>query len=168
MSDESNPYQSPQAAIIAEKPLISQGVLTDLMTKYLKETSPWVRFLGIVSYIACGLIFLTGFVLIIVGFVQAVQNSEILSTDSLSSGLLSSGFMVLGSGFLIFFPARFLYLYGAKLRNYCQTYSEKELELAFKNSKSFWKFSGICTIIYLAFIPVAMVIGIVAAVAMQF
>jgi hypothetical protein len=167
MSDESNPYQSPQADIVAEKPLISQGVLTDVMAGYLKETSPWVRFLGIVSYIVCGLIFLAGFILIIVGFVQIVQYNEELSVGSQASGFISSGFMAIGSGLLVFFPARFLYLYGAKLKSYCQNYSEKELELAFKNSKSFWKFSGICTIIYLAFIPVALVIGIIVAITMQ-
>ncbi|MDR1901986.1 MAG: hypothetical protein LBQ88_06880 [Treponema sp.] len=167
MSDESNPYQSPQADIVTEKPLIVQGVLTDIMTGYLKETAPWVRFLGIVSYIVCGLVFLTGLTLIIVGFVQSAQGNEVSSGDFLSGGSISSGFMVIGTGLLVFFPARFLYLYGTKLRSYSQTYSEKELELAFKNNKSFWKFYGICAIIYLAFIPLAAVIGIIAAIAIQ-
>jgi hypothetical protein len=167
MSDENNPYQSPHADITVEKPLVPQGVLTDTMIKYLKEASPWVRFLGIASYIVCGLVVLAGLIIIIVGFVQAVQGNEGLS-DTLSSGLISSGFMALGSSLLIFFPARFLYLCGTKLRSYCQTSAEKELEAAFKNNKSFWKFYGICAIVYLAFIPFAVVIGIIAAVAVQF
>jgi hypothetical protein len=157
MSEESNPYQSPQADITPEKPLIPPGVLTDVMLTYLKQSYPWVRFIGIIGFIGCAISVLSGLIVMIIGFVQTVQYDQ-FRPESILSGL-----MVIGVTLLMFFPTRFVYIFGTKLRNYCNTNAEKELELAFRNNKSFWKFSGICTIVYLAFIPVTIIIVAIAA-----
>jgi hypothetical protein len=45
-----------------------------------------------------------------------------------------------------------------------RTGAEQDLELAFKNNKSLWKFIGILAIIQLAIIPVTMIFGIIAAI----
>jgi hypothetical protein len=70
------------------------------------------------------------------------------------------GIFYLGSAVLIFFPARFIYSFGARLRNYFLGNSPKELELAFKNNKSLWKFYGVFSIVVLALIPIAIVLTI--------
>ncbi|MDR1279046.1 MAG: hypothetical protein LBK02_09860, partial [Treponema sp.] len=66
---------------------------------------------------------------------------------------------------LCFFPALFTYNFGNKIRAYQQSRAEEELENAFKNNKSLWKFLGILTIISLAFIPVMIIISIVVGIA---
>jgi hypothetical protein len=45
---------------------------------------------------------------------------------------------------------------------------EQDLEQAFKYNKSLWKFSGILMIVYLAIVPVAVAIGVIAAVSSSF
>ena len=67
-------------------------------------------------------------------------------------------------GVLMFFPSRFIYNFGAKIRNYQFSNSDEDLELAFKNNKSVWKFYGILCIIYLAFIPLTVILTIVGGV----
>ena len=71
----------------------------------------------------------------------------------------------IGAGVLMFFPAFFTYKFGVKIRAFTRTNSEQELELAFKNNKSLWKFNGILTIIGLAIIPLVIILGIIAVVA---
>jgi hypothetical protein len=67
-------------------------------------------------------------------------------------------------GLLSFFPAKFSYGFGSKIHHYALSNSEKDLEEAFKNNRSLWKFFGILAIVYLAIIPLALIGGIVAAV----
>jgi hypothetical protein len=73
------------------------------------------------------------------------------------------GLLYVALGVVMFFPARFTYFFGAKLRNYELNNSERELEEALKNNKSLWKFYGILCIVYLVLIPVAIIGGIIAA-----
>jgi hypothetical protein len=67
-------------------------------------------------------------------------------------------------GVLMFFPSHFTYNFGKRIRNYKFSNSNEELELAFKNNKSLWKFYGILYIVILSFIPVTIVISIIVAV----
>ena len=173
MSDTENPYASPQTESIPENKLINQSMLTDTMIVYLREASPWLRFIGILGYISCGLIMLTG-VAAIIGM-GALSNfwESIPELDGLSSIFnavfnavfsVSMGFYFLISAILLFFPSRFIYNFGARLQTYVHSGKEQELELALKNNKSLWKFLGILLIINLATIPVMIILGIIIAV----
>jgi hypothetical protein len=68
-------------------------------------------------------------------------------------------------GVLFYFPASFIYKFGARIRKYQFSNSEEDLEQAFKNNKSYWKFYGVLCIIYLAFIPVLVIVSIIAGIA---
>ena len=70
----------------------------------------------------------------------------------------------LGGAVLIFIPSLFIYRFGERIRSFLRTGIEQELELAFKNNKSLWKFLGIYCIIALASIPVMIIGGIIIAV----
>ena len=159
MSENLNPYQAPGADLNAPKPAISSSGLTETMVKYLKETAPWLRFIGIISYIGCGITVFAG-----VGFMVAMP--FLSGFSDLYTGLLGSsmGILYIILGAIMFFPARFTYNFGAKIRSYIQSNNEFDLELALKNNKSLWKFYGILCIIYIAIIPVAIIIGIIFAV----
>jgi hypothetical protein len=171
MSDNDNPYQSPEAAVKPETPLVPQAGLTEAMLAHLKGASPWLRFIGIMGFICCGLMVFSG--IIFLAFIPAMGAlwGTIPGMESLPNvfGAVFGGSM--GVYFFIcavigFFPSRFVYTFGSRIRSYLRSGADKDLEEAFKNNKSLWKFAGIVTIISLAFIPVMIIVGIVVAVAM--
>ena len=173
MSDAVNPYQSPVTAAVPLKPIVAQGTLTENMLIDLKGASPWLRFIGILGFISAGLTAVSG--LISFAFVPLMNQlwDEIQGFETLGAafGIIFTGGMAvlcLGAAVLIFFPSLFIYRFGQKIRSYLRTGTDQELEQAFRNNKSFWKFSGILCIIYLAFIPVMIIAGIIAALVSAF
>ncbi|MBN2509187.1 MAG: hypothetical protein JXB03_02880 [Spirochaetales bacterium] len=160
-----NPFESPKTNMNAVPDSPATGELTSLMKTYLKEASPWIRFVGIMGYIGCGLI-------AVIGLLMAVGFSAFGQTFA-SLGAMS-GFMGAGVGALYiimavigFFPSHFTFKLGSGIKSYNLTGMNEKLESAFKFNKSFWKFVGIIYIIYLAFLPLALifsaVVGVIAA-----
>jgi len=163
-----NPYQSPEAAAAPVKPLIAQGALTETMLVHLKEASPWLRFIGILGFISAGLTVSIG-----------LASSFVFPLIWGETGLEMAGFLGLvfggslaalsiGAGVLMFFPSLFIYRFGDKIRNYLRSGTDQDLELAFRNNKSFWKFTGIICIISAAFTPLLIIGSIIAAFASAF
>ncbi|MCL2293593.1 MAG: hypothetical protein FWC36_01825 [Spirochaetes bacterium] len=165
MSDNTNPYQTPVADLNASKPAIESSGLTEAMIKYLREASPWLRFIGIMLYIGAGITAIAGIGIIIAFPLLAVAATSGMGAETLAAGFMGAamGIVYLLLGIILFFPARFTYNFGAKIRNYMQSHNDRELELAFKNNKSLWKFCGILCIIYVAIIPVGIVITVITS-----
>jgi hypothetical protein len=158
VSDFENLPQSPENAGTPEKPPAARAVLTDTMLFYLREASPWLRFIGILGFIGCALMFLGGIITAIILFAVSGFADEF---DDFPMGIIGLVYSVLAV--VTFFPVRFTYSFGTRIRNYQLNNSEQELEQAFKNNKSLWKFTGILCIIYLAFIPLGIVFAVVKA-----
>ena len=174
MSDAENPYRSPEVTAFVGKPLAAQGALTETMLIYLKEASPWLRFIGIVGFIGAGVAALGGLSsLAIVPAMEQVWEQvgdEVPGFEAFGDvfGSIFGGTMAvfsIGGAVFMFFPALFIYRFGEKIRSYLRTGMEQDLEQAFRNNKSFWKFVGIVCIIYLAIIPLMLVFSIIAVVA---
>ncbi|MDR1586886.1 MAG: hypothetical protein LBS57_05460 [Treponema sp.] len=163
MPDIGNPYQSPQNVGILGKPFAAQGALTDTMLRHLKEASPWLRFIGILSYIGCGFMFFVG---IIITIILSAVSSLADEFGGFPAGILGFAYIALGA--LTFFPARFIYSFGSKIRSYMLSRSDEDLEQAFKNNKSLWKFCGICSIVCLAFIPLGIIGSVIAVISSVF
>ena len=174
MSDAVNPYQSPETAAVPEKPLVAQGAITETMLLYLKQASPWLRFIGIFGIVSAGVTALSG--LSFIFFIPSMNQiwSGIPGFDLFGNifGFAFSGSMVIlciGAAVIIFFPALFIYRFGGRVRSYLRSGLDQELEEAFKNNRSLWKFIGIYCIVQLAFFPVliigAVIIGVVLALA---
>jgi magnesium-transporting ATPase (P-type) len=163
MADEHNPWQSPETVVKAEEHA-AQGILTVEMIRSLKEASPWVRFIGILGYIGAVFLIITG---IVVAIALAVSGG---SRPGGFMGLVSvfMGFIYIVLGVVVFFPARFTHRFGVQIRNYLVSGAEKDLEEAFKNNKSLWKFSGVLAIVYLALIPLGIIAAVAAAVSSAF
>jgi hypothetical protein len=155
MSDD-NPYQSPQAEIKSEK-TGSQGSLTEGMIAHLSAAAPWIRFIGVLGYVGCGFTILLGLGCIIAGPSAGIFFGRYYST----MGLVSLGIIYIALGVLVFFPSMFAYNFGIRIRNYLRSSSEYELEQAFKNNRSLWKFMGILAIIELALLPVLIIAGLI-------
>ena len=174
MSDSGNPFESPASNTEVVKPLVSQGTLNEIMLKHLSDASPWLRFMGIMGFIGAGLLALIGLAsLFAIPFAAGVDMDIFDDAGiylsylfrSLGSFIFMYAMYFIGAGALVFFPALFTYRFGAKIKLYTQTSSEQELELAFRNNKSLWKFNGILTIIGLAVVPLFIIIAVVVIIA---
>jgi hypothetical protein len=161
MSDIDNPYQSPESPIIPEIPQNTGVMLSEKMLHYLNGASPWLQFIGILGYIGSGLSVTVG----IFGTIGLSATSSFFNLELGDFPLWIITFIYIPLGVLVFFPAHFTYNFGRKIRNYRFSNSTEDLELAFKNNKSLWKFYGIICIIYLAFIPFFIIITIIGGVA---
>jgi hypothetical protein len=174
MSDNDNFYQSPQTDVNAVNPLAPEWRLTETMVLYLKGASPWLRFLGILGFIGAGGTMLGGLLFLISGalggwFLADVLASQMDTLDAAEAGIaggvtIFTGILIIITGIICSFPARFVYNFGNKIKNFLQNNSEGELEAAFKNNKSLWKFIGIMAIIYLAFVPVLLIASVIAVI----
>jgi len=161
MSDNYNPYQSPESPIVPETPQNTGVMLSEKMLRYLSGAAPWLQFIGILGYIGCGL-FVIGGILGTIGFSVA---SSFFNTELGDFPFWIIMLIYIPLGVLFFFPAHFTYNFGRKIRSYRFSNSTEDLELAFKNNKSLWKFYGIICIIYLALIPFFIIITIIGGVA---
>ena len=159
MSDSTNPFQSPEADINSIKPMLNSGVITETMINHLKAAAPWLRFAGILSYISCGFMVFFGLIIFILPSLMISFSDVFAGGIGMVGGLFYMMFAV-----ICFFPAKFIYSFGSKIRSYVRTNVETDLEEAFRYNKSFWKFVGIMLVISLAFMPVSIIIGIIAAV----
>jgi hypothetical protein len=158
MSD--NPYQPQMEDSSSTESSGDMDGISETARRYLKEAVPWLRFVGIVGFAGCGLTALVGLGLLIVApMIPEKWSIGAFNTSGPLTGLLQMGASVIG-----FFAVRFVYSFGTRLRNYLKTNSVTELELAFKNNKSLWKFYGIMTIVGLAIIPISIVITLIVAV----
>jgi hypothetical protein len=165
MSDANNPFRSPEADTQIVRPLVSQGALTEIMVKNLSDASPWLRFLGIMGFIGSGLLALVGVLsFFLMPFAGSIINQFPDVFDmffgSLAPVLVIYAVYFIGAGVVMFFPALFTYRFGMKIRSYVLTSSEAELELAFRNNMSLWKFNGILMIIGMAAVPVLTVVSV--------
>jgi len=152
MSDYENPYKGPETTIVPEK---SQNTgLTEQMMRYLFEAAPWLKFIGIMGFIGFGILCLSALISII-----TILNGNFGPSFS---NLLLYGLMAP----LAFFPAYFTYNFGNKINSFRLSNSEKDLEEAFRNNKSLWKFNGIIYIISIAFAVLAIIIAIIGGVAL--
>jgi uncharacterized membrane protein SirB2 len=159
MSDTVNYWQSPNTEVAAEADTL-RGDLTPVMLRYLKEASPWIRFLGILGYIGAVLLLVTGIIFMITtpaGF----SNINAGSFTSLVGAFM--GVFSLAMGLVAFFPARFTHQFGVKIRDYLLSSGEKDLEEAFRYNRARWKFCGILAIVYLALIPLVIIGSVLAA-----
>ncbi|MCL2210110.1 MAG: DUF5362 domain-containing protein [Treponema sp.] len=161
MSDNENPYQSPESPIIPVTSQSSDNSITPLMLKYLNETSPWLRFVGILGYILCGFLVILGIIIAASSTVAA----SLLGNDLENFPIWIIGFLYIPLALLLFFPSHYTFKFGQKIKNYQFSSSNDDLENAFKNNKSLWKFYGILMIIYLAIFPVIIVVSIIIGVA---
>ena len=161
MSDSSvNPYEGPQAE--AGTVPLSDRVITENMLFYLKGACPWIRFISIVGFVGLGL-----FAVFILVFALGIS-STLSNTEELGAfGAMGPGMTLIYLPFLVlyFFPLLFLFRFGNRIKSYLYSGSNEDLEEAFKNNKSYWTFFGVLTIIGLAFMALALLIGIIIGIA---
>jgi len=128
---------------------------------FLKEAAKWAKFLGILGFIFCGFFLLTGL------FYGSVMSSFSRMGGPMGGVAAMGGAAItvfcVACAILCFFPYLYLYNFGAKMQMALRTNDQDQLNLGFKNLKSYLKFIGILSIIALGLVVLAFIIGIAAA-----
>ncbi len=122
--------------------------MNEIQKSYLLETAKWQKFLGIVIAVCTVLIAVVGIVLIILGIRSDPGDVVISQNPPVFSGIGTIG----GISYLLFAVVYFLFarylLRSAKyLKAWGTSEAEEDLTEGLKNNKSYFKLSGIVTIV---------------------
>jgi len=148
------------------KPAANGRALTDAMLSHLNGAAPWLRFIGVLGIVFSVLIVLGGllfFLPVMEGAWDGVLGfgfSDVLFAIGVWWGLF-----YVATGLCLFIPSFFAYRFGQKIRVHSRTGEDRDLEIAFKNNKSLWKFCGILCIIGVVLVTLAMPLGALAVLA---
>ncbi|MDR0909255.1 MAG: DUF5362 family protein [Spirochaetaceae bacterium] len=142
--------------------------MTEATKVYVKESSPWVKFLAVISLIAAIFMIISGLVLIISGTATISPFGDFLYDVDTGLPQFAMGIgYVIGGGITII-PTVYMLKCAKGMKGFKADESEESLELAAKNLKRLVKFSGILTIVMLAFVLVIFVFALIAGIAMAF
>ncbi len=108
----------------------------------LNETRKWAYFLSILGFVFIGLIVLGGF------SVGTIMNE--FTDESLPFPGFALGFVYLIIGLVYFFPIYYLFKFSTNMKDALLHNTEENIESAFANLKSHYKFIGIFTLVMLA------------------
>ena len=132
-----------------DEPTLSPLEFNDEAQTYLRETKQWAKFLAILGFIFIGLI-----VIVALGMSVIFPSTNYANFPSVMVAII---YLLLGV--LYFFPVLYLYRFSSHMDKALTGKSLLDLNTAFKNLKSHYRFLGIFTIIILAFYILAIVFG---------
>ena len=123
------PVPAQQLAYVS--PGVEAVVLTPRATEMLRQTRPWVLFIGIVLLVIGALA--------VVG--AAVGAAVVATQQGPTDAIFFVAYLVVG---LIYaFPGLYLWRYAARIRGVVNLRSSEHLEAALEAQKSFWRLVGI-------------------------
>lgn len=153
-----NPYQPPNASYDHQGPGgpgESPGEVPADILEAMRQTRPWVLFLGVMGFLSVGLMVLLGLGVLAMGGVKGMPGG----------GALGLVYIVLGALYVV--PALYLWRYGSRIGSLVQLPSMDALRDALVLQKSFWRFIGITVVVvmvvYFLMILVVMVVGVTSA-----
>lgn len=128
---------------------LSDLQITENAKNYLKTTSTWTTFFAIICFISIALMIFYGIAILISGsFLFGFNECGYSETNNLFSSIyIFIGISYLAIGFIMVFPALYLYQYSKNITKAITENNPLSLEKAIQNMKSYWKFTGILTII---------------------
>jgi cytochrome b561 len=143
-------------------------ILTEASQGYIKKSSPWFRFIAILSLIGTICMFLFALGMLIMGIIQLA--SAVRSPDSREAmASLGMGIMYVIMAPFTLVGTIFMLRASKAIKTFKNTAPEQAtgqiLDPAFKNLKSLVKFWGIILIVLLALMVIGLIIVIIAGVA---
>ena len=148
---------------------VPQLSLSENSKGYLKTTAFWTKFISIISFISAGILVLAGIFMSIMGaFINSIMpNNADVPMAVMKTMYISLGFFYIVLAIACVFPALYLYRFSQSASNALFTNDNDTFENAVKNMKSYWKFTGIMTIVILGFciliIPIIFIISFISA-----
>jgi len=134
--------------------------------QYVRSMGRWYKFFGILSIVGCAFMVLGAIMMLAVGGMmdEGMKNYEMYNSESMGSmptWLIGILYLVC-AGLMV--PVIVYMLRGAKAAETAVALNSNEAAVSFlSNSKSYWKFYGILTIVMLALCIIAIPIAIIAA-----
>jgi hypothetical protein len=145
----------PQAYVPPPQQSAAPAEVSERTAQVLHETKPWVSLFSILMFLGIGLMVLAAF---------AVLGMSMLTQGAGATALL--GLVYLPMAALYAYPAVKLWKYQSAIGRLLANRQVGDLEAALAEQKSFWKFSGIVTLVviclYVVFAGIA-ALGMVAA-----
>jgi hypothetical protein len=144
---QQNPYQPPVAGWNTAPPQeASHAALPESVIDALKKTRPWVLFLGILGFIACGLLAVVGVIMTAMAFV--------VETKGVPPWL---GLVYLPLAGLYVAPSVYMTRYASAIGTFLRSPSGEGLGNALKQQKSFWRFVGILTLVLMVIYAIVLI-----------
>lgn len=134
--------------------------------QYVRSMGRWYKFFGILSIVGCVFMVLGAIMMLAVGGMmdEGMKNYEMYNSEGMGSmptWLIGILYLVC-AGLMV--PVIVYMLRGAKAAETAVALNSNEAAVNFlSNSKSYWKFYGIMTIVMLALCIIAIPIAIIAA-----
>jgi hypothetical protein len=127
---------------------------------YLETTRKWTMFFAILGFVVIGLLLIAGLVAgsFLTSFTSKMSGME----GSSAIGGIASIFafiFILIFAVIYFFPMFYLFRFSRFTKNAVANLDGQQLELGLKNLKSYWKYVGIFTIIFLAVYLLVLIIA---------
>ncbi|WP_343633520.1 hypothetical protein [Fluviicola sp.] len=122
---------------------VSQSVKEHLLT-----SAQWARFLAIVGFIFTGL---------------TAIGSLFMVITALATGfgpLIGMAFLYIGLTVAMIFPALYMIRFAGSITKGLNSNKQSEFEYGVQNLKSFYKFSGIFTIVFLSLYIILIIVGV--------
>lgn len=129
--------------------------VTPMMIESLRATKPWVRFLSILMFISVALMFLAGLMMMVSFSAPAGMRGAAFGP---ALGII---YWIFGGLYLA--PAIFLYRYASSIQDLVQGGGDTAMEMALESQKSFWKFTGIVTLVVICLYALIIVFAMFAA-----
>ncbi|MCU0417490.1 MAG: hypothetical protein MUE33_09940 [Cytophagaceae bacterium] len=141
----------------------NQKFISDQLKAYLLETAKWSKFLSIMGFIFCGILFVMAFaVSAIMGSVAALAPTNNMPMDF---GSLSGIFTGVYLGIVVFYfiPTLYLFQFSTITIKSIENESLPDLEKGVGKLKSVFKYWGIFTLIILSFYGLSLLIALLGA-----
>lgn len=137
--------------------------ITQQAIEFLKETAKWATFLSIMGFIGLGFMILGGIAISAMGSQIADAQAAMGQPSPIPMGAMGILYLVMAA--LYFFPIMYLFKFASNTKDALASNNTERLTAAFGNLKSHYKFVGILTIIFIAIMILAFVLGVAGAVA---
>jgi hypothetical protein len=124
-------------------------LLTAEGLKFLKQTKPWVRFLAVMVFIVVAFTVIGALIMLLVGVAGNFFGAGSETFGILPGEGMIIGFVYLVIGILYITPGIFLFRYATAIKVLESACKSQALENALKYQRSFWRYIGILTVIYL-------------------
>jgi Family of unknown function (DUF5362) len=145
-----------------ENLLSSELQIDSASQSYLAETAKWGKFLAILGFV------MTAIIVIISLFASVIFSSLLRGMPTGGGDLAAMGTTFITVLYLViaainFFMALYLYKFSTKMKAALYANDQEALNTSFLNLRSMFRLIGVLTAIYIGFIVLALIFGILGA-----
>lgn len=154
-----NPYAAPGARQVQSQAPVEAGVSARTID-LLRRTRPWVVFLAVIGAIGSVFLIIGALGALALGgaATKAMMGSDLEGAPTWLPMALVAVYVIIALLYVI--PVIKMFKYSGAVKSLVRTRSLRDLESALEHQRSFWKFIGLTTAVFMA---VYVLIGVVAA-----